>query len=183
MDAFETYPPLPPSPTTPCVPFQSDQLGRAPPYIRTSFSSGCVYPQPPRAIVSDTSSVVTSPSAPGLQRHLQSRGHMHSKSMNSNGAPPPLPLPTDVSDTGYMSNNEYSDNRTEAVIRQWRMKRSQTDPVLFGKSAEMREPLPSLPDNPRIWTPSQLAQYLLTALRFKSLEAVSVPKKVAQDIA
>ncbi|KAG8690609.1 hypothetical protein FRC11_010398 [Ceratobasidium sp. 423] len=131
------------------------------------------------------SPVVTSPSAPNLRRHSQSRGHRHSKSMNSNETPPPLPLPLEVLDIGYVSNNEYSDNRTEAVIRQWRMKRSETDPGLFGRSVENREPLPSLPDNPRIWTPSQLAQYLLTALRFKGHQsgAVSIPKPVAQDIA
>jgi hypothetical protein len=37
-----------------------------------------------------------------------------------------------------------------------------------------------------MWTPSQLAQYLLTTLRFKfnqSSETVPVPKPVAQDIA
>ncbi|CAE6381826.1 unnamed protein product [Rhizoctonia solani] len=178
MDAFETYPPLPPSPTTPCVPLQSERR----PCIRTTFSSGYIGSQQ-HTTISDTPSLVSSPCTPSIRRHSQSRGHMHSKSMNSKETPPPLPLPTEVSDTGYTSNNEYSDNRTEAVIRQWRMKRSQTDPGLFGGSMERREPLPSLPDNPRIWTPSQLAQYLLTALRFKSSEAVSLPKPVAQDIA
>ncbi|KAH7341754.1 hypothetical protein B0J17DRAFT_647769 [Rhizoctonia solani] len=184
MDAFETYPPLPPSPATPSVPFQ--RAGGAPPYIRTSFSSGYVRPPSAHNVVPDTAAVVTSPSAPNLRRHSQSREHRHSKSMNLKETPPPLPLPTEALDTGYMSNNEYSDNRTEAVIRQWRMKRSETDPGLSGRSVEKRETLPSLPDNPRIWTPSQLAQYLLTALRFKgnkSSEGVSVPKPVAQDIA
>ncbi|QRV89761.1 hypothetical protein RhiJN_17779 [Ceratobasidium sp. AG-Ba] len=43
-----------------------------------------------------------------------------------------------------------------------------------------------LPDNPKLWTPAQLAQYLLTALRFKgfkSSEVTIVPKPVAHDIA
>ncbi|CAE6516104.1 unnamed protein product [Rhizoctonia solani] len=182
MDTFETYPSLPPSPTTPSISFPVKRIDRAPPYIRTSFSSGYVRSH---TIIPDTSPVVASPSAPNLQRHSQSRGHRHSKSMNSKEAPPPLPLPIEVLDAGYVSNNEYSNNRTEAVIRQWRMKRSETDPGLSGRSIENREPLPALPDNPRIWTPSQLAQYLLTALRFKGnkSEAVSVPKPVAQDIA
>ncbi|CAE7121195.1 unnamed protein product [Rhizoctonia solani] len=183
MDTPETYPPLPPSPESPRVPFISEQVERAPPYIRTSFSTGYVRSQLPRTTAADTSPMGTSPSAPNLRRHSQSRGHMHSKSMNSKEAPPPLPLPTEVSDIGYTSNNEYSDNRTEAVIRQWRLKRSQTDPGLSGRIEERKETLPSLPDNPRIWTPSQLAQYLLRALRFKSSEVVPIPKPVAQDIA
>lgn len=197
MDAPETYSPLPPSPKSPCI---SEQAERAPPYIRTSFSTGYALSQLPRTVAHDTSPMVASPSAPSLRRHSQSRGHIHSKSMNSKEVPPPLPLPTEVSDVGYTSNNEYSDSRTEAVIRQWRLKRSQTDPGLCRGNAEQRETLPALPvsmkdielgvqrklswqDNPRTWTPSQLAQYLLTALRFKSSEAVPLPKPVAQDIA
>ncbi|KAG8740728.1 hypothetical protein FRC10_003933 [Ceratobasidium sp. 414] len=53
-------------------------------------------------------------------------------------------------------------------------------------SADEELTAPSLPDNPKLWTPSQLAKYLLTALRFngsKSSEAILVPKPVAQDIA
>ncbi|CAE6416278.1 unnamed protein product [Rhizoctonia solani] len=186
MDTFETYPPLPPSPTTPLAPLPAKRAGGAPPYIRTSFSSGYSRSYSAHNIVFDATPVATSPSAPNLRHHSQSREHRHSKSMNLKETPPPLPLPKEALDTGYTSNNEYLDSRTEAVIRQWRMKRSETDPGLSSGSAEKREALPSLPDNPRIWTPSQLAQYLLTALRFKgnkSSEGVSVPKPVAQDIA
>ncbi|KAJ1307543.1 hypothetical protein OPQ81_001640 [Rhizoctonia solani] len=184
MDVFETYPPLPPSPVIPSTSFPGKRAGRAPPYIRTSFSSGYVRSYSAHTTAPETSPAVISPSAPRHQRQSQSRGHKHSKSMNSKETPPPLPLPNEAMDTGYVSNNEYSDNRTEAVIRQWRMKRSETDPGLFGRSVEKKEPLPSLPDNPRIWTPSQLAQYLLTALRFKGQKSLEAPPKpVAQDIA
>ncbi|CAE6410152.1 unnamed protein product [Rhizoctonia solani] len=186
MDAYESYPPLPPSPMTPSALFPPNQTNRAPPYIRTSFSPGYARSHSAHTIAPDAFPAIASPSAPNLRHHSQSRGHRNSKSMNTGETPPPLPLPNEVLDSGYMSNNEYSDTRTEAVIRQWRMKRSETDPGLFGRSTEKRESMTPLPDNPRIWTPSQLAQYLLTALRFKgnqSSETVPVPKPVAQDIA
>lgn len=85
-----------------------------------------------------------------------------------------------------MSNKENSDDRAETVIRQWRLRRSETDPGLLDKRMDKSFLLPSLPENPKLWTPAQLSQYLLTALRFKgnnSDEVVSVPKPVAQDIA
>ncbi|KAF8666804.1 hypothetical protein RHS04_09398 [Rhizoctonia solani] len=204
MNAHEAYPPLPPSPEIPSEPLAPSRTSRAPPYIRTSFSSRYARPQSQSAHTtpSDALPMITSPSAPSLRHHSQSRGHRYSKSINSGDNPPPLPLPSEAIDAGYASNNECSDNRTEAIIRQWRTKRHESDPGLLGKSREKNETSPSLPvspksgkprtqinvlkDNPRIWTPSQLAQYLLTALRFKpnqSSETVPVPKPVAQDIA
>lgn len=197
-DMFETYPPLPPSPhTSPPAPSSSERA----PYIRTSFSSGYVRSKSTQAILPDTSPVVTSPSTPGIRRHSQSRGHRHTKSLNAQAIPPPLPLPKEHTDSGYMSNKENSDDRAETVIRQWRLKRSETDPGQLDKRADKSSLLPSLPvsiplayktrfdtgmqENPKLWTPAQLSQYLLTALRFKGNKSmeVSVPKPVAQDIA
>ena len=46
-----------------------------------------------------------------------------------------------------------------------------------------------LPDNPKLWTPSQLATYLTTALRMTSsgrpgdIEDIGLPPLVAKDIA
>lgn len=40
-----------------------------------------------------------------------------------------------------------------------------------------------LPTNPKLWTPTQLSSYLVTALRVRSGEAMSLPLPVARDIA
>jgi hypothetical protein len=194
----ETYPPLPPSPVT--------SLGASkpepPPYIRTSFSSGYIRSNSAYAI-SSSSPITSSPSTPSLRRHSQSRGHRHTKSLNAQSNPPPLPLPKGDVDAGYTSNKEDSSDRIETDIRQWRSKHSETMSPASGPLANRAVTLPTLPvcmplvrirvqltlssqDNPKLWTPSQLAQYLLTALRFKaskSSEVVTVPKPVAQDIA
>ncbi|KAG8719191.1 hypothetical protein FRC08_003418, partial [Ceratobasidium sp. 394] len=180
----ESYPPLPPSPpVSPGIPFPASRR-EPPPYIRTSFSSGYIRSNSTSAITSAPTPIATSPSTPSLRRHSQSRGHRHTKSLNAQRAPPPLPLPKGEIDPGYNSNKEDSDDRVEAVIRQWRLKHAKSVPLHL--SADEGTIAPSLPDNPKLWTPAQLAQYLLTALRFnssKSSEVVLVPKPVAQDIA
>ncbi|KAF8606652.1 hypothetical protein BDV93DRAFT_506168 [Ceratobasidium sp. AG-I] len=130
---------------------------------------------------------MSSPSSPSLRRHSQSRGHRYTKSLNSQATPPPLPLPRGQADSGYTSNKEDSGDRAETVIRQWKLQRSESmPPRAYGERVGRSSALPNLPDNPKLWTPSQLAQYLLTALRFKatkSSEIVTVPKPVAQEIA
>ena len=72
-----------------------------------------------------------------------------------------------------------------------RAKRADTLPV-FPVSTPALSALPSvedLPDNPKLWTPSQLATYLATALRMTSngkpgdIESIGLPPLVAKDIA
>jgi hypothetical protein len=143
-DMFETYPPLPPSPPPASAPFPTKRAEKAPPYVRTSSSYRYVRSNSMQTILSDTSPIATSPSAPSIRRHSQSRGHRYTKSLNAQAAPPPLPLPIEHADAGYTSNSENSDARTDAVIRQSRMRRSETDPGLVGKSTKgtLLPPLP-----------------------------------------
>ncbi|KAG9127237.1 hypothetical protein FRC07_000054 [Ceratobasidium sp. 392] len=182
-DTTESYPSLPPSPLVPNGILFPSSKHEPPPYIRTSFSSGYIRSNSTHALASAPSPIVTSPSTPSLRRHSQSRGHRHTQSLNAQAIPPPLPLPKDHVDAGYHSNKEDSDDRADTLIRQWRLKRSES---MSPHSPDKKLNASPLPDNPKLWTPSQLAQYLLTALRFKvskSSEAIIVPKPVAQDIA
>ncbi|KAG9104982.1 hypothetical protein FRC06_002902 [Ceratobasidium sp. 370] len=180
----ELYPPLPPSPpASPGIPFPASKY-EPPPYIRTSFSSGYIRSNSTSAVILAPTPIATSPSTPSLRRHSQSRGHRHTKSLNAHYTPPPLPLPKGELDPGYNSNKEDSDERVEVVIRQWRLKHNKSMSLRLSTDEDLT--VPSLPDNPKLWTPAQLAQYLLTALRFnssKSSEVILVPKPVAQDIA
>ncbi|KAG8789983.1 hypothetical protein FRC12_013038 [Ceratobasidium sp. 428] len=182
-DTTDSYPPLPSSPAVATGVIFPTPKFEHPPYIRTSFSSGYIRSNSTHVVNFAPSVITTSPSTPGLRRHSQSRGHKHTQSLNAQSIPPPLPLPKDDVDMGYNSNKEDSDDRAEAVIRQWRLKRSES---MSPRSAADKELAVFLPDNPKLWTPAQLAQYLLTALRFKgskSSEAIIVSKPVAQEIA
>lgn len=144
-ETSETYCPLLLSPpSSPPVAFPSFQSEQSRPYIRTSFSSG--YIRSTYAAPSTSSPITSSPSSPSLRRHSQSRSHRYTKSLNSQAAPPPLPLPTGQADSGYTSNKEDSDDRVEKVVRQWRLQRSESMPShACGEHVERSPALPSLP--------------------------------------
>ena len=113
-------------------------------------------------------------------------------------APRPLPIPPAL-DTpvdrkagsgpgGYVSADEVASG--SAPRR--RPRRSETMPIIPLPTQSLLIPAPSvedLPDNPKLWTPSQLATYLTTALRVTSggkpgeVESIGLPPLVAKDIA
>ncbi|KAI0636293.1 hypothetical protein C8Q77DRAFT_1155982 [Trametes polyzona] len=129
------------------------------------------------------------------------KGHRATKSLTSMSesptreAPRPLPIPPDLETRhekrsvngsgGYVSADEVSAPRR-------RPRRSETMPVISLPTAPLLAPTPAveeLPDNPKLWTPSQLATYLTTALRVTSggkpgeVESIGLPPLVAKDIA
>ncbi|KAH9918923.1 uncharacterized protein BXZ73DRAFT_52673 [Epithele typhae] len=131
-----------------------------------------------------------------------SKGHRATKSLTlvpespSRESPRPLPIPPDLdhtvnrrdgsgSSSGYVSADEVSRQAPR------RPKRAETLPVFPLPTPALPAP-PSaddLPDNPKLWTPSQLATYLVTALRMTSngkpgeIESIGLPTMVAKDIA
>lgn len=171
-ETTEIYCPLPLSPpSSPPVAFPPLQSEQSRPYIRTSFSSG--YIRSTCAAPPISSPITSSPSSPSLRRHSQSRGHRHTKSLNSQATPPPLPLPTGQADSGYTSNKEDSDDRAETVIRQWRLQRSESmPPRAYGERVERSPALPNLPVGPLIRT-FAYSTYLEPVGKSKTMDALT----------
>ncbi|KAI0763316.1 hypothetical protein BD413DRAFT_211684 [Trametes elegans] len=142
------------------------------------------------------------PPPPNPIRSDSSKGHRPTKSLNSMSesptreSPRPLPKPPALdipsviqngsSHGGYVSADEMS-----AQPRR-RPRRSETMPIISLPTAGLLAPPPSieqLPENPKLWTPSQLAIYLTSALRVTSgnkpgeIESIGLPPLVAKDIA
>lgn len=145
------------------------------------------------------------PTSPNHSRSDSGKGHRASKSFSlvpdspSRESPRPLPVPPSLesptrrdgsngSSGGYVSADEAG---TAPLPPPRRPRRSSTLPVIPVPSPIVA-PAPSvddLPDNPKLWTPSQLAIYLATALRMTSIgkpgeiEPIGLPALVAKDIA
>ncbi|TFK93781.1 hypothetical protein K466DRAFT_580575 [Polyporus arcularius HHB13444] len=137
------------------------------------------------------------PTSPSPSRSDSGKGHRSSKSLNivaespSRESPRPLPIPPALESPtfrrdgsgGYVSADEAATMPP---------RRSETPPIIPLPSQTLTFPEPSvddLPDNPKLWTPSQLATYLTTALRMTSngkpgeIEPIGLPSLVAKDIA
>ncbi|KAI0750173.1 hypothetical protein C8Q80DRAFT_675653 [Daedaleopsis nitida] len=141
------------------------------------------------------------PTSPSPSRSDPAKGHRYSKSLNlvpespSRESPRPLPIPPalDGPNTrrdgsggsgGYVSADEV------VSLPPRRPRRSSTLPVIPIPSPVLSAPsVDDLPENPKLWTPSQLAVYLTTALRMTSggkpgeIESIGLPALVAKDIA
>ncbi|KAH8094499.1 hypothetical protein BXZ70DRAFT_908904 [Cristinia sonorae] len=95
--------------------------------------------------------------------------------------PTPPPFPTSISD-------EFSIDGIAAPRRSRRADTLPTAPAPFDSGA-VTVSIVDLPSNPKLWTPIELASYLMTALRVtsqnKSQDAIEValPARVAKDIA
>jgi hypothetical protein len=61
--------------------------------------------------------------------------------------------------------------------------RAETLPTLPNPPFPSPVKVDDLPSNPRVWSTSQLASYLITALRVRSGEALPLPLPVAKDVA
>ncbi|KAJ8692175.1 hypothetical protein PTI98_009512 [Pleurotus ostreatus] len=82
-------------------------------------------------------------------------GHRYSRSLTGE-SPRPLPVPPSPSPTKQLYTSGHGHSPSFDV---------------------------DLPANPKLWTPSQLATYLATALRVRSGESLQLPAPVARDIA
>ncbi|RPD54801.1 hypothetical protein L226DRAFT_263814 [Lentinus tigrinus ALCF2SS1-7] len=143
------------------------------------------------------------PTSPSPSRSDSGKSHRSTKSLTSvpespsRESPRPLPIPPALESPtfkrdgsggsgGYVSADEH------ASMPRRRPRRSETLPIIPLPSQTLTAPTPSvddLPDNPKLWTPSQLATYLTTALRMSSngkpgeIEPIGLPALVAKDIA
>ncbi|KAI0833856.1 hypothetical protein BC628DRAFT_1427720 [Trametes gibbosa] len=143
------------------------------------------------------------PLSPNPSKSEATKGHRATKSLNSMSesptreAPRPLPIPPPLDtpsdrrngfgSAGYASADESSKPRR-------RPRRSETMPSISlpASNTGLLAPMPSvedLPENAKLWTPSQLATYLTSALRVTSngkpgeAESIGLPPLVAKDIA
>lgn len=141
------------------------------------------------------------PPSPNHSRSDSGKGHHPTRSLNAvpespaREAPRPLPIPPELDHTqprkegsggsgGCVSADEVSKARR-------RPRRSETLPIIPIPSPALSAPpsVDDLPENPKMWTPSQLATYLTTALRMTSggktgeIEPIGLPALVAKDIA
>ncbi|TRM61853.1 hypothetical protein BD626DRAFT_570557 [Schizophyllum amplum] len=158
-------------------PAKEDLRANAHPYAIKTTSTGILSrsnssPQHPPSHYKSTHHYV--PNAPKkTERPARIHGHRYSRSLTSD-SPRPLPAPP-VSDSEDNGSPMKGMQRAETVPAQNMAPQSPMTPS---------EILPDdLPPNPKLWTPSQLATYLTTALRVKSGEALQLPKPVAKDIA
>ncbi|KAI0791210.1 hypothetical protein C8Q75DRAFT_757150 [Abortiporus biennis] len=135
--------------------------------------------------------IPTSPSSRSHPEHVSR--HRHAKSnyepISPSKAPRPLPVPP-----SFPTSNSHSNGYTsgeEPYMGPRRAKRAETlpsflDPVHTHSTGSTTVTLDDLPSNPKLWSPSQLSSYLVTALRVSKsddVESVSIPARVAQDIA
>jgi hypothetical protein len=115
-----------------------------------------------------------SPTRPSQKAH----GHRYSKSL-SDESPSPLPIPVGA--------NKLATASTSTPLYPaplGRSKRADTLPSVRSETiVTLAPPLEDLPSNPKQWTPAQLSSYLITALRVRSGETMSLPLLVARDIA
>lgn len=120
-----------------------------------------------------------SPSSPSMKGY-----HRATRSLSNASAsdlPKPLPMPpspgTPVRFANGAGGGDTSDSETG-------IRRSSTLPMLSSSPADGESPsvakLLALPENPKLWTPSHLANYLTSTLRFK--QDANLPDRIAQDL-
>ncbi|KAH9847814.1 hypothetical protein C2E23DRAFT_846546 [Lenzites betulinus] len=138
------------------------------------------------------------PLSPNLSKSEATKGHRATKSLNAmtesptREGPRPLPIPPPLDIPGNRSHGYVSADESSKPRR--RPRRSETMPIipLPASNTALLAPAPSvedLPENAKLWTPSQLATYLTSALRVTSngkpgeAESIGLPPLVAKDIA
>lgn len=112
------------------------------------------------------------PTSPTHHRDARRRSHKHTKSLNEDpscerGSPQPLPVPS-----SFIS-NARSGLRGVSLEELPQRRRAETLPAnLTGSNVptDIVAVAGGLPSNPKLWSPSQLASYLLTALRASDLD-------------
>ncbi|KAH7106369.1 hypothetical protein BKA62DRAFT_686946 [Auriculariales sp. MPI-PUGE-AT-0066] len=141
----------------------------------------------PYAIKTTSTALLTRSNSTGTRptsMHLYSPKVYHKSSKSaSNGADgSPMPLPMPPSPARSLSSSSTED--LTAANGDSPFRRSSTVPSLTSNttdedSANVLKML-GLPENPKLWTPSHLANYLTATLRFKGDAAL--PARIAQDL-
>ena len=143
------------------------------PYIKTT-STGVL--TRPSSTHSTHSAHPSSPTKSKVKQACHSEGHKYPRSSNEE-LPRPLPFPPNFPSSGSPTKTEFELHDSFIMHREWpsdsRHSLSQSN-LLIGSVTD------ELPDDPRVWTPSQLSMYLTSSLRVISGDS---PASFAQDIA
>lgn len=118
--------------------------------------------------------IPTTPS-PSPSKHRQSKSDLITPARSS---PRPLPIPPSFESPARPTNKGVADGQ---VFPQ--RVRAETLPSSPNPTLPSPVKVEDLPSNPRVWTTSQLASYLVTALRVRSGETLPLPLPVAKDVA
>ncbi|CDO75105.1 hypothetical protein BN946_scf185010.g30 [Trametes cinnabarina] len=205
MASTRTLPPTTPIPSIPLSPSKKDLALKPNPHpyaIKTTSTALLTRSNTSEYNVNATRHYYV-PLSPKSTRSDAGRGHRASKSLtamsdsSTRESPRPLPNPPALEvpadrRMGHGSSGGYvSADETTSIPRQ-RPRRSETLPVIPLHTSGLLAPPPALeelPENPKLWTPSQLATYLTSALRVTSggkpgeVESIGLPPLVAKDIA
>ncbi|TDL25558.1 hypothetical protein BD410DRAFT_826222 [Rickenella mellea] len=124
--------------------------------------------------------IPSSPSPSSKHRFSKSETSIDIANAAFSSGPRPLPVPPNLTD-------QREPTTPESRPKFWRT-RAETLPATTSPSQVSTPMTPSgeldnLPSNPRAWTTSQLASYLVTALRVRSGETHPLPHQVTRDIA
>lgn len=120
--------------------------------------------------------IPTSPSPNSKHRYTKSEATSNRSSIVAE-SPRPLPIPPSMESPTKDGFSSSEDTRPLT----YRTKRADTLPSLPPLSSPVK--MDDLPSNPKVWSTSQLASYLITALRVKSSDTIPVPAPIARDIA
>lgn len=123
--------------------------------------------------------IPTTPSRSSMQKHRYTKSDI-----GRTTEPRPLPIPPALeSPQKKNSSLERSKASEDLLFPPLRTRRSETLPSVAAPPPPSPVKIDDLPSNPRVWTTSQLASYLMTALRVKSGDSLPLPLPIAKDVA
>src|ERR1700722_153837 len=169
--------------TASSLPFPSPQKAHKPnphPYAIKTTSTSLLSRSNTSPHNSQTARYHYVPPSPNPSPTKSGRGNRYSGSL-SDEMPGPLPIPPGF--TRKDAERMHSALAESDLPSPRRLKRAETLPVSSGNPMSVAPSLEDLPLNPKSWTPAQLSSYLTTALRVRSGETLSLPSRVAEDIA
>lgn len=124
--------------------------------------------------------IPTTPSRSTMQKHRYSKSDVG----RATAEPRPLPIPPALeSPPKKHTSLERGKASEDLLFPPLRSRRSETLPSAPAPPLPSPVKVDDLPSNPRVWTTSQLASYLMTALRVKSGDSLPLPLPIAKDIA
>ncbi|KAH8118167.1 hypothetical protein DFH11DRAFT_882542 [Phellopilus nigrolimitatus] len=158
-------------------PFPSTNHGNFPYAVKTTSNGVLTRSNSSGQTASPQHSYVPTTPSPSSKRHF-------TKSDLAQSSPRPLPIPPSLESPqkerrerhGYSSSEDFR-------FPSHRTRRADTLPSAPTPPPSSPVKVDDLPSNPRVWTTSQLASYLITALRVRSGEVLPLPLPVAKDVA